>query len=68
MSFMKEHKIVEHLQSNDYSIGQPKYTDSTIALKNTDIDKIHRTLHTLEQRFETMETNLRELREHFLKR
>lgn len=65
MSFMKEHKIVEHLQSNDYSIGQLKYTHSTIALKNTDIDKIHRALHTLEQRFETMETNLRELREHF---
>ena len=64
-SFMPEHKILNNLQPNDYSIGQPNYTHSTIALENTDIYKIHRKLHTLEQRFETMETNLRELREHF---
>ena len=62
---MPEHKILDNLQTSDDSIGQPKYTHSTIALKNTDIDKIHRKLHTLEQRFETMETNLIELREHF---
>ena len=62
---MPEHKVLDNLQTNDDSIIQPKYTHGTIALKNTDIDKIHRKLHTLEQRFETMETNLRELREHF---
>ena len=65
ISFMPEHKIRDNLQPNDDSIGQPKYTHSTIALKSTDIDKIHRKLHTLEQRFETLETNFRELREHF---
>ena len=62
---MPEQKILDSLQSNDDSIGQPKYTHSTIAFKSTDIDKIHRKLHTLEQRFETLETNVRELREHF---
>ena len=65
ISFMPEHKIVGHLQPNDDPIGQPKYTHSTISLKNKDIDKIDRKLHTLEQRFETLETNVRELREHF---
>ena len=63
-SFMPEHKILDNLQPNDDSIGQPKYTHSTIALKIKDIDKLHRKLYTLEQRFETLETNLN----NFLKR
>ena len=65
ISFMLEHKILGDLQPNDESIVQPKYIHSTIALMSTDIDKIHRKLNTLEQRFETLETNLRESREHF---
>ena len=62
---MPEHKILNNLQPNDDSIGQPKYTHNTITLKSTDIDKIRRKLHTIEQRLETLETNFRDLREHF---
>ena len=65
ISFMPGHKILDNLQPNDDSIGQPKYAHSTIALNSRDIDKLHIKLHTLEQRFETLETNVRELREHF---
>ena len=62
---MPENKILNNLQPNDDSIGQPKYTHSTISHKGTDIDKIHRKLHSLEQRFETLETNLNNFLERY---